>query len=207
MINKELRNTLVTAYRCPAFDSACSEMRWNPSVGHIPRGFCGAEGRLDEVRLVMVFAEPGDPYVGDSNSGSTSAIEQTVAHTRNCFETGMDQFHRNVRFILDACWPNLGFDQQMKLTWMTESVLCSAKVEGGTVPTSSARECRNRYLERQIALLSNAKILALGGKAQRRLKGIDNIINAFSAAPPGCNQSGALPSWLEAARVFRAQLP
>lgn len=208
MINQELRKVLAMAYRCPAFDDVCkSTMRWEPQRGHVPRGFCGAEGPLERVRLVLVFAEPGDPHAAETHSSSPEfMIENTATYTRSCFANGTDQFHRNVRFILDQCWPRLSFDDQMKCTWITESVLCSAMIEGGSVPKPSASECRRRYLEEQLRLLSNAHIIALGSKAQQRLQGISNVINAFAAAPPGCNQKAARPSWISAAETFKQRI-
>lgn len=40
----------------------CPQAKWDPESGHIPRGFLGAMGALDDVELVMVFAEPGHPH-------------------------------------------------------------------------------------------------------------------------------------------------
>jgi len=61
--NPRIIELLLTAYEpCPSFSSACKSMRWVPERGHIPRGFCGATGDLDEVDLVLVCAEPGDPH-------------------------------------------------------------------------------------------------------------------------------------------------
>src|SRR5437763_10943031 len=69
-----LANILLPAYGpCPEFATACKEMRWNPDAGHVPRGFLGACGELSEVELLLVFAEPGDPHVGERHSGLTSA--------------------------------------------------------------------------------------------------------------------------------------
>ena len=36
----------------------CADAVYDPASSHIPRGFSGAEGSLDDVLLVMVFAEP-----------------------------------------------------------------------------------------------------------------------------------------------------
>ena len=76
-------------------------MRWNPPAGHVPRGFLGAAGDLSEVELVLVFAEPGDPHFGECHTGLKSAYDYATYG----FGTGKDLFHRNVRHILDLCWP------------------------------------------------------------------------------------------------------
>jgi hypothetical protein len=47
---------------CAHFTDACSrQCTWEPSRGHIPRGFGGGKGALDQIRLVVVTAEPRAP--------------------------------------------------------------------------------------------------------------------------------------------------
>lgn len=189
-----LRDSLAPAYRpCASFASVCSSMRWNPARGHVPRGFAGGAGELDEVELVLVFAEPGDPYAGEGHSG----LDSTYAYTTDCFRTGHDLFHRNVRDILNLCWPRVAFEEQMRCVWLTESVLCSAKTEGGAVNVAVARQCAQRYLSPQLALFPNALVVALGRKAQQRLRavGFDDFLPVYAVAPPGCNRRGARESW------------
>lgn len=193
-LNQSLANLLAPAYGpCPAFAGKCGEMRWNPAQGHVPRGFLGAAGALKDIELVLVFAEPGDPHDGEKHEGLASAYR----YATHAFETGKDQFHRNVRAILDTCWPGLSFSEQMKKVWMTESVLCSAKQEGGSVSTAVTSECGKRYLAAQLELLPQALVVALGSKAQKRLRsiGFTKFLSAFAVAPPGCNFSGAQESW------------
>ena len=113
------------------------------------------------------------------------------------FRNGSDLFHRNVRRILDSCWPDLDFDQQMKKVWITESVLCSASRECGTVSSSIGVTCALRYLIPQIKLFDSALVVALGRKSQARLRsvGFHDFYPAFAVAPPGCNQKAAKESW------------
>lgn len=193
-LNPSLEKLLAPAYApCSGFSGPCREMRWNPSKGHVPRGFLGAAGALTEIELVFVFAEPGDPHEGETHEGLTSAYRYATF----AFDTGKDQFHRNVRTILDSCWPELTFVEQMKKVWMTESVLCSAMKECGSVSTATTGECGRRYLAKQLELLPQALVVALGSKAQKRLRSIDftDFLPAFAVAPPGCNFSGAKKSW------------
>ena len=170
-------------------------MRWNPQAGHVPRGFCGATGTLEEVALVLVVAEPGDPHVGESHPGEPeAALASVYDYAYRCYASGKDLYHRNVRRILDLCFPGLSFDEQMRRTWMTESVLCSALKEGGSVRGAVGTACRSRHLERQLALFPTAVVAALGSKATVRMKGL-SFIAASAAAPPGCNFKGARESW------------
>jgi hypothetical protein len=199
--NAEVIDNLLPAFcPCPGFESSCTCMRWNPREGHIPRGFCGAVRAPADVKLVLVTAEPGDPYPGQHYEDSGTAEERldgVCRQTWEYFAHGRDLFHRNLRKILDLCWPGLSFREQMEKTWITDSVLCSAETEGGFVPRIVVRECTSRYLKRQLIIFPNAQIIALGKKAQSRLgqAGINDFLSAFSAAPPGCNYKGAERSW------------
>jgi hypothetical protein len=204
---------LLAAYQpCAAFGSTCQRMRWNPAAGHVPRGFCGATGGLGEVELVLVCAEPGDPHSGESHAPSGTPSEQLRSACRyayECYRTGKNFFHRNVRLILDSCFPRLGFDDQMRRTWITDSVLCSAEKEGGSVPAAVGRECRSRYLEKQLELFPQALVVALGSKAAGRVSGWPDLLTVAAASPPGCNRKGAKESWqqivahLEGRRRYR----
>jgi hypothetical protein len=193
-LNPSLVKLLAPAYApCSAFAGKCGEMRRSPAQGHVPRGFLGAAGALNDIELVHVFAEPGDPHDGEKHEGLVSAYR----YATYAFETGKDQFHRNVRAILDICWPGLSFGEQMTKVWMTESVLCSATKEGSSVSAAATSECGRRYLAAQFELLPHALVVALGSKAQKRLRsiGFTKFLSAFAVAPPGCNFSGAQESW------------
>ena len=193
-VNSAIANILAPAYMpCIEFQRACMQMRWQPDAGHVPRGFLGASGSLDEVELVLVFAEPGDPHVGEHHEGLESAYE----YATHAFATGKDLFHRNVRKILSSCWPDLSFDQQMRKVWLTESVLCSARIECGSVPVGASRTCGQRYLLAQLELFPAALVVALGSNAQTRLRalGYTAFFSAFAVAPPGCNRREARASW------------
>lgn len=196
-----LKEVLASAYRCPCFDGVCTTMRWDPAKGHIPRGFLGATGKPSDVELVLVFAEPGDPQPGDHTT-----IEEALRHAHGAFESGTGLFHKNARKLFHLCWPDLPFEEQLKKVWLTESVLCSALVTTGPVPKPIERECGERFLRRQLALMPNALVVALGGKAQERLErlGVTHV-KAHAIAPPGCNQAAAFPSWVQVAEAVAAR--
>lgn len=198
--NPALLEILSKAYRCPCFDSACQTMRWDPTLGHIPRGYLGATGRLEEVELVMVLAEPGDPQPGDHET-----MEEAIRHATWAFREGEGQFHRNARFLLEKCWEGLSFEDQLRRVWITESVLCSAEVSSGPVPRSTERACGDRYLKRQLDLLPGALVVAFGNKAADRLAriGLRGFEKAFALGKPGCFQEGARPSWERVATILR----
>jgi hypothetical protein len=62
---------------------------------------------------------------------------------------------------------------------------------------AASRACGKRYLLSQLSLFPNALVVALGSKAQNRLRslGILDFVPAYAIAPPGCNKREALESW------------
>ncbi len=123
-----LQDVLLAAYRpCRNFAGPCTEMRWAPKAGHVPRGIAGATGELEDVRLVLVCAEPGDPQTWERYDGrcDEQLLRATHDFTYVLFRDGTDEFHRNVRLILNMCFPDRTFGEQLQQTWITESVLCS----------------------------------------------------------------------------------
>lgn len=79
-LNQSLVELLAPAYApCAGFSDKCREMRWNPAEGHVPRGFVGAAGSPEEIELVLVCAEPGDPHQGETHGGLTSAYQYATS--------------------------------------------------------------------------------------------------------------------------------
>ncbi len=205
--NPRIASILEPAYGpCPEFAQACKEMRWQPDRGHVPRGFAGATGELTEVELVLVVAEPGEPVEGrDSITGNPmDAVYYDAMHS---FRIGRDLFHRNVRKILDLCWPGMPFDLVMRKVWLTESVLCSATSTTGPVSRSACRACGERYFLAQLDLFPSSVVVALGAKASDRLAtlGVTGFVSAWSVAPPGCNRREAAESWQKVAEAVQGR--
>ncbi len=204
---------------CDSFRGVCRKMRWEPGAGHAPRGYAGAVGDPSDVKLVLVTAEPGDPYEHESYKSRSPAemAAQVSEFQYEIYKTSKDLFHKNLRGLIDLFWPGLDFDEQMRHTWITDSVLCSASREGASVPNCVVHTCRSNYLDKQLKLFQNAMIVALGGKARRRLgtiskdgfqllKGWPKVVHAYSVAPPGCNFRKAKQTWDNASEEFRAFL-
>ena len=95
----------------------------------------------------------------------------------------------------------MSLEEQLRLTWITHCVLCSAP-QGDDMPASASRECRTRYLDRQLQLFSGATVAALGVLAARRLKGYPGLLEAADPAPPACSQRGARESWVRLGERF-----
>jgi hypothetical protein len=77
-----MRDVLLPALApCSHLEGNCKNYcRWEADKGHIPRGFGGGMASPDDIRLILVTAEPGDPADGDCYSGSPSdMLSSTVA--------------------------------------------------------------------------------------------------------------------------------
>jgi hypothetical protein len=181
--------------------------------GLFPRGYAGAAGTLDDVDLVLVLvlAEPGEP---SSNvkpplpEEPAAIVENLAAQVANAVRARKSAFHRNVHFLLECCWPDLTFDEQLRRTWISEGVLCSAAQSTARVPRVVETACAERYLAKQPALLPNAFVIALGKKAKRRLRIAGRKPNhaVYAAGLPGGNRKNAKPSWQTAGLAFREYL-
>lgn len=189
--------------KCRHFEGACSSMQWNPSAGHVPRGFCGALGTPSEVWLVLVTAEPGDPLPGETHNGT---LQWAMAASLDSLRRRATPFHSNVRLIIDMCFPNTPLEQQLRFVWRTNSVLCSAEIESGPVPIAVVDTCIRAYFLPQIALFPNALVAALGHKAQSRLA--RHGISAFPALHPSSRVSTKekQASWRALAAAVHARI-
>jgi hypothetical protein len=207
---QELLDILLPAFGpCPAMQGKCRDQTlWMPEKGYVPRGYRGATGKLDSVELVLVCAEPGDAFKGESYDGLT-ALEKLLTAYRWSYkhiehiediEGKKDRFAQNLRKILDMAFPGLSLAEQLERTWITEAVLCSAPKECGRVIRQVEQECGNRYLVPQLNLFPNARIVALGRKAWRRLQALQETREVRQAYHPAHRrtQKDAEDSWRRA---------
>ena len=195
-MNPELTRILERAYRpCAGFDGPCSAMTWAPARGHIPRGFWGALDSLEEVRLVMVLAEPGFPKDGRRQTG----LESALAATEQCYRYKDDTGHRNVRYIVRLCFPELSFIEAMRKVWITESVLCSIPKGSptGKLLPEVEDHCVRTFLLPQLHLFPNAIVAAMGGKAYCRMTrcGFTDVVQYSAVYKPEGNKPRARASW------------
>ncbi len=191
-----LKSLLLETYRpCKNF-GICREARWEPSAGHIPRGYLGAIGAAEEVEVVMVFSEPGHPQNDETYDDTVEAaglMSTCTTYAYQSFKHGKDLFHRNVRWFISQVYPDIPFDEQLRRVWLTEGRLCSIDNEIGK---TRDKTCAEKYLVRQINLLPNATVVAFGRKAEYYLKGLGvSYLYASALAPPGANHRPARPSW------------
>jgi uracil-DNA glycosylase len=95
----------------------------------------------------------------------------------------------------------------MRRTWITESYLCSAPVEGRNVRAASWRTCARNYLLPQLELLKDRAIVALGKtKAQPRIEALAldiPFLRMPAAGPPEGNKSSARESWKAICQYLR----
>jgi hypothetical protein len=192
-----LLEKLLPAYSpCLGFTSTCRCMVWRPAEGHVPRGFYGATGELEEVELVLVCASPSGAYPDERYSGSPEDMLRSAwqRHYED-LRVYRDRFSRNIRHILDNCFPEQSLDDQMRRTWITNSVLCSPERPAQRAPVAVMRECHDRYLLQQVGLLPNALVVALGKQAAESLRGTQGLLEVVAAVPIGISTEAAWASW------------
>ena len=167
----ELREILLPSHNpCQGFQGMCKGIaNWNPEQGHVPRGFIGAFGSLDEVQVVILTAEPGDPHYEESYEFNDRLMTQTCRYSFDVHQTGRDRYHKNLKLLLDLIFPRVRLEDQLKKAWITGTYLCSAQKESGRVPRQAERGCAERFLVKQLELLEGRPIVALGRKAQKRV--------------------------------------
>lgn len=210
--NRRLAKILRPAYQpCPGFELGCEGIaKWCPSEGHVPRGFVGALSSAEEVEVVVVAAEPGNPLSEETYRHNRVLFDRVFRHTFDLTMGRSTQFHENLRCLLDLIFPKLEIGQQLEKAWVTESYLCSAPKEGGRIGATAEMECAERYLRKQLDLFGDVPVIACGGKAHRRVKRVtrypQNLIRAYALAPPGSNHSPARPSWRDAAKQAREMI-
>ncbi len=200
-MHPKLKEILLPAYQCVGFTGTCTSlMQWAPHLGHVPRGFYGATGDLEEVTLVLVLAEPGNPSPDPGPEECYSDVDSAFAFTGHCFLTAGGQGHENVRNLICRCFPGLSLVNAMRKVWITESVLCSAPSPGATVGVDIERFCAERFLLSQLRLFPLATIAAMGSKAMARLTRYqaqipNRIVKCGAVFPPGCNFKSTRDSW------------
>jgi hypothetical protein len=202
---------------CPNFKKACKDYcLWIPQDGHVPRAFGGATGAISDIRLILVTAEPGDPADGEKYHGSPDEmLHASMSMLIKCLREDnlrrngkAARFHKNLRKILDLCWPGDSLEDQLRKTWITPAVLCSAEKSTGVVPRKIENTCVSTYLVPQINLLENAFVIALGGKARDRLNR-NRVRKNFDSYHPSLmpkDQPKGEESWKQAAQAFQRWL-
>lgn len=163
---------------CAGFNGKCSCMTWSPKEGHIPRGYGGGAARPSEIELALVLGEPGPPGTTETYSKGDKAMDEITANVENNVCSSNSLFHRNVRRILVLCYPGETTKLALTRAWLTESLQCSTETALGDAPKDVRRNCGERYLLPQYELLNHAFRLALGGKADRRMRHLGIIQNA-----------------------------
>ena len=170
----------------------CPESQWSPAAGHVPRGFLGATGELDEVELVMVLAEPGDPKRTENYVGGLAPAESLRRVADFVHRTYVDRdgtVQCVVRWFLDRRFRGMNFDHQLRRVWITQSRLCSLDESGGSARTSLYTRCENDYLVAQLRLFPNVPIVAFGGKAQSVIRRLKVDVPVFEVPHPSARGS------------------
>jgi hypothetical protein len=197
--------------RCDQF-GICADAVYDPASGHIPRGFSGAEGSLDDVLLVMVFAEPGFPLLGESYS---DGVEENLRRLLGSqfLKSGENQFHRNITEFLGQVFAksSKNIEEQLTRVWLTESRNCSLTEEIGNIRKVERLRCASKHLVEQIKLFPNAIVLLAGNKAKQVSALVGNVakfgvVECGAFAPPGCNKFKVRESHQRAVRLVQEHI-
>ena len=81
-------------------DELCKSAMYDPTAGHAPRGFCGATGKIEDVRLVVVSNGPTDPIDGERYSGSPDDDLKKILCSEYMFDE-TQAIHQNLRLFLN----------------------------------------------------------------------------------------------------------
>ena len=204
--NPTIRKLILTAFQPCKYFGTCVEANYQPGSGHVPRGFLGATANLEDVEAVIVLAEPGHPHPTETHDAETpeQVMKSAVDYAYNCYSTGKDLMHRNVKGFLDRLFPKLAsdFDRQLEKVWITESRLCSIDDEIGNIGKRERLRCTEYHALRQILCFPNAQVILAGKKAQQSALLFSKPILCGAFSPPGCNHKASRASREEAIRQF-----
>lgn len=206
--NSKMLDVLRKAHKCKYF-GICAEAKYEPENGHVPRGYLGATGALEEVKVVIMLKEPGHPHSIEQHIGSNpeDVLFSTIEYSYGCYDSRKDQLHKNVRDFIDALFPELTFDEQLKKVWITQSRLCSIDDEIGNIAISERRRCLQYNIVEQIKLLPNSEVVISGDASQKaanpsKFPIFENAIKCGAFAPPGCYQKKVIRSQENAVSEF-----
>ena len=204
--DQRLIEMLLDMQRCSNF-GLCKQAKYKPDEGHVPRGFSGATGTLEQVLLVMVFAEPGFPLESERYSGNPTK-DLRVLLDASYLRAGTNLFHRNITSFLNEVFPtHLGdLDKHLQRVWLTESRHCSIAEEIGNIDKESRLLCSTKHLARQVRLFPNAIVLLAGSKARQVKHLFNQPVECGAFAPPGCNQIKVREGHRLAAEKCRAHI-
>ena len=176
----------------PFCGGRCPESQWNPANGHVPRGYLGATGELDEVELVIVLAEPGDPkrtekYVDDLPP--SDMVRRVVDFVHGTYVDRDKPVHgtvqRVIRWFLDHRFCGMNFEQQLRRVWITQARLCSRSP--GSYTPAFYQLCGDACLAAQLRLLPNVPVIAFGNKADEALRRLN--VRATKVPHPSARSS------------------
>ena len=193
----------------------------------MPSGFLGAVGQPGEVKLWIILYEPSGPEKDQKGRvrpemSREEMFEHVGAVSFNHYKHRKHRFkshHENVRRLLNRCFRGRyeRFEDQLRLTWLCNSVLCCLPRGEKTFPDDVERACVSLYLKEMAKLIPNAYVLPLGTnkKLARRLR-LAEITPNFDdgayhpgsvwMARQGPHRQRGLKTYRQAAKSFREHM-
>ena len=196
----EIRRALARLHPCPHLQQCEQDWRekarrkfpgkeveplWQKDEGRVPCGFSGASDGPEKVKVVFVIAEPSQPKVQPLGDVPNEALlEKVYQQSTNNLRVGHERHHTNLKDgVLQRFFPNSSFDELMRRSFVTCSVYCSnpKPFDSSADPPKDVQErCGKLHLIEVLKKFPHAEIVALGGKADRRLA---NLVAAVPDAP------------------------
>jgi hypothetical protein len=163
---------------------------WNPAIGWVPRGFCGATAGPEAVELVLVAGEPSRPD-GDEMYNVEDSIEAASRRSTANMMTNRTITHRGMQYLVNFFFPGEVIEKLFERVFRMESVFCSIPRpldEGTNIPHAVERACGENYVLPLLQGFQNALIVVAGRtedkgkrKARERIKWLTEVHDASLA--------------------------
>lgn len=168
--DEQLIDILRNMQRCPHLENfalaggaeICDEAIYCPTDGHAPRAFGGAKGKLDEVEVVIVSNRPTTTICDEKYTSDPDSDLELMLSDRY-MQSEPRNIHTYLKLFLDWVFPESqeNLDEQLKHTWLTNSVHCTFKTEPRI---KDRRRCATAYLVEEIKLFRNPAVVLAGTK-------------------------------------------
>lgn len=167
-----------------------NNMTWNFTSGYAPRTFTGNWRTPEEVRMVLIMAEPSTPYSGESYSEDPETwFQQAVLDQPTISVINSTKPHSSRSgWFLHQC----GFDPaNAQETWQKvvqfNSLWLTIDTPLGKAPEAVTDYFGRVYLSPILRFFPNATIVAAGGKAISRVHSTKiEFVEMGALSPPGC---------------------
>ena len=172
-------------------------------AGNRPRHIAGNLAEPDELRLILLLAEPGSsPGPEELNRNKAAWIDDVTCDGlgNGRFRLRYDEYaatayEKNPHEFIEMVWPDESTPERMRKTISTNSFWMQASMSGGTIPAGAANDF-GPYLRSLVSAFPNAVVAAAGSKAADRCRRASiSAIEMGALTPPGSNRPKVRGTW------------